>query len=100
KRADNAWIQEVTEEAPSQDADAISWVPPAGSELEFAQTVFQQNFEQFRHLNAQMNRIPAFAVTLTGGFWYVAVVVESYGQSLDPMREQLARWALMIFAGL
>lgn len=90
----------MTEEAPSQAADEISWEPPAGSEFEFAQIVFQQNFEQFRHLNAQMNRIPAFAVTLTAGFWYVAVVVENYGQSLDPTREQLARWALMIFAGL
>lgn len=81
-------------------ANEVEWGPPAGTEFQFAQTVFEQNFEQFRHLNDQMNRIPAFAVTLTAGFWYVAVVVTNYGQGLDPTREQLARWALMVFAGI
>lgn len=90
----------MREQAPDAASKEGEWGPPAGSEFEFAQAVFEQNFEQFRHLNDQMNRIPAFAVTLTAGFWYVAVVVTNYGQSLDPTREQLARWALMIFAGI
>lgn len=47
-----------------------------------------------------MNKVPAFAVTLTGGFWYVAVVVASYGNALGPVREHLARWGVMVFAGL
>nr|WP_166179463.1 hypothetical protein [Altererythrobacter segetis] len=78
----------------------VSWSPPEGAEFEFAKAVFEQNFAQFRHLNDQMNRLPAFAVTLTGGFWYVAVVVANYGPGLDPTLEHLARWALLIFAGL
>ena len=66
------------------------WIPDDGERFEHAKAAFEQNFAQFRHLNDQMNRIPAFAVTLTGGFWYVAVV-SSYGQALGPVREHLAR---------
>lgn len=76
-----------------------SWVFADTHAFDHAKVAFEQNFAQFRHLNDQMNRIPAFAVTLTGGFWYVAVVSE-YGQALGPMREHLARFALMLFAGL
>lgn len=64
-----------------------------------AKTVFEQNFAQYRVLNEQLNRIPPFAVTLTGGFWYIAVVVESYG-SLAPELDSLARCLVMTFAGL
>lgn len=46
-----------------------------------------------------MNRIPAFAVTLTAGFWYVAVVSD-YGGTLGAVEEKLARFALMLFAGI
>ncbi|MES3081191.1 hypothetical protein [Sphingomonas faeni] len=76
-----------------------AWSPADGNSFEHAKAAFEQNFAQFRHLNEQMNRIPAFAVTLTGGFWYVAVV-SNYGHSLGPVREHLARFALMLFAGL
>lgn len=75
------------------------WCPAEDDAFEHAKAVFDQNFTQFRHLNDQMNRIPAFAVTLTGGFWYVAVVSD-YGNTLGPVREHLARFALMLFAGL
>lgn len=75
------------------------WSPDETDSFEHAKAAFDQNFAQFRHLNDQMNRIPAFAVTLTGGFWYIAVVSD-YGQALGPFREQLARFALMLFAGL
>ena len=34
-----------------------------------AKAVFDQNFQQYRMLNEQLNRIPPLAVTLTGGFW-------------------------------
>jgi hypothetical protein len=62
-------------------------------------TVFEQLFAQYRTLNEQLNRIPPFAVTLTGGFWYIAVVIKSYG-ALDPGYESLARFCLMMFAGV
>lgn len=76
-----------------------AWSPDDGDSFEHAKAAFDQNFAQFRHLNEQMNRIPAFAVTLTGGFWYIAVVSD-YGNALGPVREHLARFALMLFAGL
>lgn len=80
-------------------APSPGWTPPADHEFELAKAAFEQNFEQFRHLNDQMNKLPAFAVTLTGGFWYVAVVVASYGHALSATSEHLARWGLMVFAG-
>ena len=88
----------MTEQSP--ETIQASWSPHKDNEFDFAKAVFEQNFEQFRHLNDQMNRIPAFAVTLTGGFWYIAVVVADYGNGLDSASEQIARWALMIFAGI
>lgn len=75
------------------------WDPSGANSLERAKASFDQNFQQFRHLNDQMNRIPAFAVTLTAGFWYVAVVSD-YGDTLGPLEEKLARFALMAFAGI
>ena len=75
------------------------WEPGHAFEFERAKAAFDQNFEQFRHLNDQMNRIPAFAVTLTAGFWYVAVVSD-YGGTLGAVEEKLARFALMLFAGI
>lgn len=68
-------------------------------EADRAKAVFEQNFAQYRVLNEQLNRIPPFAVTLTGGFWYIAVVVASYG-SLSAELENLARCLVMTFAGL
>lgn len=63
-------------------------------------TCYKENFAQFRHLNEQMNKIPPFAVTLTGGFWYIAVIVSNYGEGLTGTSEALARFALMIFSGI
>ncbi len=77
-----------------------SWTCPPDRDFEVAKAAFEQNFQQFRHLNDQMNRLPAFAVTLTGGFWYVAVVVANYGHALGGVEERLARWGVMVFAGL
>lgn len=62
-------------------------------------TVFEQNFSQYRVLNEQLNRIPPLAVTLTGGFWYIAVVVQKYGPLSVPL-ENLARFSLMVFCAL
>lgn len=81
------------------NATGPDWDPDDDHALERAKASFEQNFEQVRHLSSQMNRIPAFAVTLTAGFWYVAVVSD-YGNTLDPLKEQLARFALMLFAGV
>jgi hypothetical protein len=61
--------------------------------------VFEQCFAQYRTLNEQLNRIPPFAVTLTGGFWYIAVVIKTYG-ALGAGYENLARFCLMMFAGV
>lgn len=60
---------------------------------------FEQNFQQFRHLNEQMNRVPPFAVTLTGGFWYVATIQRFTG-TIAPEKEAIARFCLMIFAAI
>lgn len=87
-------------DAPAGGDGTLGWSCPSDREFEVAKASFDQNFQQFRHLNDQMNRLPAFAVTLTGGFWYVAVVVANYGRALGPVEESLARWGLMIFAGL
>lgn len=87
-------------ETPRQVGMALGWSCPSDREFEVAKASFDQNFQQFRHLNDQMNRLPAFAVTLTGGFWYMALVVANYGRALGPVEESLARWGLMIFAGL
>lgn len=81
------------------DVSGPEWDPRNESALERAKASFEQNFEQVRHLSNQMNRIPAFAVTLTAGFWYIAVVSD-YGNTLDPLKEELARFALMLFAGV
>lgn len=62
-----------------------------------AKASFDQNFLQFRHLNDQLNKVPALAVTLTGGFWYVAVV-QKFPAGTEPHQEAIARFALMIFA--
>jgi hypothetical protein len=83
-----------------KDAGIEPWVCKEEHRFDVAKAAFEQNFEQFRHLNEQMNRIPPFAVTLTAGLWYVAVVVNNYGDGLSPLMEQLARFALMVFAGI
>lgn len=89
----------ATDAKDSAPADA-AWACPPDRSFEVAKAAFEQNFQQFRHLNDQMNTLPAFAVTLTGGFWYVAVVVANYGHALGVVEEHLARWGLMVFAGL
>ena len=76
------------------------WQPGDEHSFDVAKVSFEQNCQQFRHLNEQMNRVPPFAVTLTAGFWYVAVVVAHYGNGLSAHSEQLARFALMVFAGI
>ena len=58
---------------------------------------YQQNCEQFRALNVQMNRIPTFAVTLTGGLWFGAALHEDY---LDPNLVSTARALLLLLASL
>jgi hypothetical protein len=68
-------------------------------EFERAKASFEQNFLQFRHLNQQLNRVPTFAVTLTGGFWYIAVVV-SYGNNLASDLDAWARFLVMVFASI
>ena len=79
--------------------DDRSWEPGEEFLFDRAKASFDQNFQQFRHLNDQMNRIPAFAVTLTAGVWYVAVVSD-YGGTLGAVEEKLARFSLMLFAGI
>jgi len=61
--------------------------------------LFEQNIQHFRHLNEQMNKVPPFAVTLTGGFWYVAFI-QHLAPSLGPQLEATARFLLMMFAAI
>jgi hypothetical protein len=53
---------------------------------------YEQNFAQARNLNVQMNRVPALAMTLTGGLWFGAGFTEHLSKEM--------RFALLIFAGL
>ncbi|MBE7492972.1 MAG: hypothetical protein HS108_14620 [Planctomycetes bacterium] len=59
---------------------------------ERARICYEQNFEQLRSLNTQMNHIPTFAMTLTGGLWFGAGVVDSIPREL--------KFLLLVFAGL
>ena len=52
---------------------------------------YVQNFEQFRNLNAQMNHVPALAMTLTGGLWFGAGATENLDIEI--------RFALLMLAG-
>jgi hypothetical protein len=52
---------------------------------------YVQNFEQFRNLNAQMNHVPALAMTLTGGLWFGAGATENLDLEI--------RFALLMLAG-
>jgi hypothetical protein len=56
------------------------------------QACYEQNFEHARALNAQMNQVPALAMTLTGGLWFGAGVTSDLPVEF--------RFALMLFAGL
>ncbi|MCZ7607028.1 MAG: hypothetical protein M5U25_13350 [Planctomycetota bacterium] len=64
----------------------------ATEQEERAQLAYQQNFEQFRSLNGQMNRIPALAMTLTGGLWF--------GAGATAHLDTEIRFLLLMFAGL
>ncbi len=50
-----------------------------------------RDFEQFRNLNAQMNHVPALAMTLTGGLWFGAGATENLDIEI--------RFALLMLAG-
>ncbi|MEM9400663.1 MAG: hypothetical protein AAF984_10680 [Verrucomicrobiota bacterium] len=52
---------------------------------------YQQNCEQARALNQQMNNIPIWAMTLTGGLWYGAGFTEHLDEAI--------RFLLILFAG-
>lgn len=53
---------------------------------------YEQNFQQARSLNDQMNRLPALAITLTGGLWF--------GASLTQNIDTAIRFGLLFFAGV
>tara|TARA_B100000780_G_C21122099_1_gene454609 strand:- start:2984 stop:3487 length:504 start_codon:yes stop_codon:yes gene_type:complete len=55
------------------------------------QLCYQQNFEQARSLNEQMNRVPVLAVTVTGGLWFGAGVVDGV--------DEMIRFLLVLLAG-
>jgi hypothetical protein len=61
-------------------------------EFERQKVCYEQNFEQARSLNEQMNRVPALAMTLTGGLWFGAGVTENLVEEI--------RFALLLFAGI
>lgn len=56
------------------------------------QICYQQNSEHARSLNTQMHRIPALAMTLTGGLWFGAGITANLQDEI--------RFALLMFAGL
>lgn len=62
------------------------------NDFEREKLCYEQNFEQARSLNAQMNYVPTFSVTLTGGLWFGAGLTDNVDQAI--------RFALLFFAGL
>src|SRR5262245_14099807 len=72
--------------APTAEAPKV---PADGTEARRA-LCYQQNFQQFRSLNEQMNRVPTLSITVTGGLWFAAGVT----QNIDPQ----IRFGLLIFA--
>lgn len=64
----------------------------ADEEQKRKQICYQQNFEQARSLNVQMNQVPAWAMTLTGGLWFGAGVTDNLPTEI--------RFSLLVFAGL
>lgn len=53
---------------------------------------YVENSEHARHLNTNLNAIPALAVTITGGLWFGAAATEGLKDAI--------RFALLILAGL
>lgn len=53
---------------------------------------YEQNFQQARSLNDQMNRIPTIAITLTGGLWYGASLIQTVDTHI--------RFGLLLLAGV
>ena len=62
------------------------------------ESCYVQNCEQFRCLNAQMNRVPALAMTLTGGLWFGAGATDLGAANTDD-QDSLIRFALLMLAG-
>lgn len=52
---------------------------------------YEQNFRHASTLNDQLNRVPAIAMTLTGGLWFGAGVTEDIAAEI--------RFGLLLFAG-
>jgi len=61
------------------------------NDFEREKLCYEQNFQQARSLNTQMNQVPVLSMTLTGGLWFAAGVV----QNLQPE----IRFGLLLFAG-
>ncbi len=57
-----------------------------------AQACYEQNFLQARSLNSQMNQVPVFAMTITGGLWFGAGAIENVPDHIS--------FVLLLFAGL
>jgi hypothetical protein len=93
------WLKGLFSQTPLDIAEPVDAAPAPDDAHSFdrAKAAFDQNFLQFRHLNDQLNRVPTLAVTLTGGFWYVAVI-QKFPAGTEAHQEAIARFALMIFA--
>lgn len=61
------------------------------NDFEREKVCYEQNFEQARSINSQLNQVPVFTMTLTGGLWFAAGVT----QNLNPE----IRFGLLLFAG-
>lgn len=61
------------------------------NDFEREKICYEQNFQQARSLNSQLNQLPVFTMTLTGGLWFAAGVT----QNLNPE----IRFGLLLFSG-
>ena len=61
-------------------------------EFERERVCYEQNSEQARSLNVQMNQVPAFAMTLTGGLWFAVGAIEHI--------DDVIRFWLLMLAGV
>lgn len=65
---------------------------PESEKFERDKLSYEQNFEQFRAMNAIMWQVPVLAITITGGFWYAAIAV--------PESADMSRWLFLICGAL
>ena len=91
------WLRQICE---SRMLEIELWKVHMGTDEELMSTgdfdrekhAYVQNCESMRSVNAQMNRLPTFSVTLTGGIWF--------GITLSSTINEYAAFGVLLLAGV